>query len=64
MSKQISRKAKIFCYAVMNLGGLAGITVSFFQKASPQNILVDFALLIWLNLLFWLLFRMRDKQQM
>jgi len=57
-SMKVSVKVKVFCYVLMNFGILGFSAITLLQGAFLIIYLVS---AIWMNLLFWFLFRLRDK---
>jgi len=59
---KVSIKVKAFCYVLMNFGVLGFSAITLLQGASVERSLIIYlASSVWMNLLFWFLFRMRDK---
>jgi fatty acid desaturase len=61
-SMKVSVKVKVFCYVLMNFGILGFSAITLLQGAFLQRSLIIYLVsAIWMNLLFWFLFRLRDK---
>jgi hypothetical protein len=59
---KVSVKVKAFCYACVNIGILGWSIIVLLDGASVQRSFLIFVVsLAIMNLLLWLLFRMRDK---
>jgi hypothetical protein len=62
---KVSVKVKVFCYVLMNFGILGFSAITLLQGISPQRCLIIYlASAVWMNLLFWFLFRLRDKSSL
>jgi len=61
-SMKVSVKVKAFCYVGMNFGVLFFSFVCLVQGVSTQRSLIIYlASAVWINLMLWAGFRMRDK---
>ena len=61
---KISPKFKVFIYVVMNIGILIWYGIIALQNVSPRNgLIILLASAVWMNVLLWFLFRMREKNQ-
>jgi hypothetical protein len=59
---KVSAKVKTSCYAGMNFGTLFFSAVIVIQGVSIQRSLIIYiAATVWINLMLWVGFRMRDK---
>lgn len=59
---KVSVKVKAFCYVGMNLGILVWSVAEFLEGMSAQRFLIFYlAATVWINLMLWVGFRMRDK---
>jgi hypothetical protein len=59
---KVSLKVKAFCYAMANLSliGLCGMQIIESAPLS-RTLIIYIASLVWINFLFWFMFRLRDK---
>jgi hypothetical protein len=64
MSKKVSRTLKVFCYVCLNLSSLLLLAMKAIEDPSFRTILVGLASLAFMNFLFSVMFRMKDKEQM
>ncbi len=65
MAAKVSWKVKAFCYVGINFGILFFSVVRLLEGVSPQMILIIYlASTLWINLMLWAGFRMRDKGQL
>jgi len=59
---KVSGKVKAFIYVVMNFGILVWSGAEFLEGMSAQRFLIIYlASTVWINLMLWVGFRMRDK---
>jgi hypothetical protein len=59
---KVSIKVKAFIYAGMNVGILVWSGATFLEGMSAQRFLIVYLVsTVWINLMLWAGFRMRDK---
>jgi hypothetical protein len=59
---RVSLKVKAFCYVCVNIGVVGWSIILLLEKTPAQRALLTFLIsLVMMNLLLWLLFRMKDK---
>ena len=59
--KKVSFKLKLFCYLGLNLGALT-LSAAYLLEGAPVETTLSILIgLVVMNLVFWYLFRMRDR---
>lgn len=59
---KVSFKAKVFCYAAINLGLILSSGVVALQANSLRwGTIIFLSSTAWMNFMLWFLFKMRDK---
>jgi hypothetical protein len=62
MLAKVSWKVKTFCYVGINFGIVFFSVVRFIEGVSPEwSLIIYLAASIWMNLMLWAGFRVRDK---
>jgi hypothetical protein len=64
MGKKVSWKLKLFCYLGLNLGSLVLLAIDLLENASVRDCVASIAGLVFMNFLFWFMFRTKDKELM
>ena len=60
-STKVSRKIEVFCYVGWNFSMLVLAATRFLDGDSTRSVIIYLASMASMNLVWWTLFRMRDK---